>query len=302
MAEQLPALVQGLCSALTDLLSGFSQETGTATGALCQGTLDAAQSLSQALLQGASGFAASMLGAVQALCTGILSAARPMPPALQALAVATFSGMQAAFRAGSALLQSITSGMASQIRRILETQLSPAAGRSLAASFMDGLRSGIAQMASGVASAAAAAAQGAVSAMRRTLRIHSPSRVTEEIGRQMALGTALGLSGGILETAAVQESRKTAHLLAQGLEEVRPVRAYLGTAEPAREESAGNGASMRTLARELVRELAASGVFGGDIVMDGETVGRRVTPAVSREISDSMRRTLEGRRLGGIVT
>ena len=50
------------------------------------------------------------------------------------------------------------------------------------------------------------------------------------------------------------------------------------------------------------RMFAAEGACVAACDINGETVGRRVTPAVSREISDSMRRTLEGRRLGGIVT
>lgn len=79
------------------------------------------------------------------------------------------------------------------------------AGINAGRMFSAGVASGILSGRSGVISAAISVAQAAVSAMRSALQIHSPSRVTAEIGRYTGEGFEIGLTESL--NAAIRSAQ-----------------------------------------------------------------------------------------------
>ena len=51
----------------------------------------------------------------------------------------------------------------------------------------------------------------------------------------------------------------------------------------------------------IADRLIESGALGGDVVMDGEKVGRKTAPTVSKSISDKAKKTVSGRSAQGVL-
>ena len=53
--------------------------------------------------------------------------------------------------------------------------------------------------------------------------------------------------------------------------------------------------------RVIADRLIESGALGGDVVMDGEKVGRKTAPTVSKSIADKAKKTVSGRSAQGVL-
>lgn len=131
-----------------------------------------------------------------------------LPPGLLGEGLLPGEEMASAFAgAGASLAQACASGLAagapavsagaaSLMDAALRSARSGASGaNSIGAGFAAGLASGIASGRSGVISAAVSVARAAASAARSALAIHSPSRVTEELGELFDRGFIEGVEG-----------------------------------------------------------------------------------------------------------
>lgn len=148
--------------------------------------------------------------AVQAALRGVSSAADRMTQDLSArMGAADFAGT------GAAAIDAVAGGLASNpaarnaalqaaqaaVRAMNQAAAASSAGRSTA----QGLANGILSGRGAVVAAARAVAQAAASAMRAALKIHSPSRVTMELGEQTGAGFELGLANSLGD--AIQSAR-----------------------------------------------------------------------------------------------
>ena len=128
---------------------------------------------------------------------------------------------------------------------------------------MSGAASGVSSNACRLENAAANAAQRAVNAMRQKLNIHSPSKVTEEIFRQVVLGGVVGYEKTTPQlTAAATGSTAKAIEATERAVARQPV--SLGTIPP-------------LCAQAIPEPVRPSATLSQELVLDGEVFGRLVT-------------------------
>lgn len=143
-------------------------------------------------------------------------------------------------------------------------------GKALAQGIANGILSGVAT----IRAAARRAAQSAIDAAKSELGIASPSKVAEDmIGKQWGAGVASGITNSISKINTAINTISTG-MQAMTARQSAPALALAGAA-PAIDSVA--------IGREIARELAASGVLNGSVVLEnGEKIGRWIAPTVSR--------------------
>ncbi len=152
---------------------------------------------------------------------------------------------------------------------------------SLGRDMMSGAASGVSSNAYRLANAAANAAQSAMSAMRRKLNIHSPSKVTEEIFRQVVLGGVAGYEKTTPQlTAAATGSAAKAIEATQRAVDRQP--ASIGTIPP-------------LCAQAIPEPVRPSATLSQELVLDGEAFGRIITRLADAGLGD---KALNTSRLG----
>lgn len=261
------------------------------------------QNMRQAFDSGAEQIRSAMQNLVNMLC----STFSPLQQTLPGLMQQAMQSLQAALESGGSAAASLASSISSRIASAARSSLGSGIGSEIGRNFMSGMKSGIQSMASSVALAASAAASSAVSAMKQTLKINSPSKVTMEIGQYMDEGVALGLSGGEMVRSAGESVQKAVRMMA----DTATIPDMTGNAVPIRMESrtmeAQDGlqldrVSAAEIAEILADRLIQSGALGGDLYLDGTRVGERVAEPVSRTISARTRLTVRGRSAAGVLT
>lgn len=211
---------------------------------------------------------------------------------------------------GNAVLSARNAGNA--VVNAMRGSLNGSTGYSLGNDLMRGIISGINSMAGMLSSAARTVVRNAVAAMRKAADAHSPSRETLALGRDMDAGGAIGLSGGMMAAAATQAVKDTIRsMTAQtrlsdpsvGTVMTARANARQTAAETANSLSDGENreAYASAVGRMIADRLIESGALGGDVVMDGEKVGRKTAPTVSKSIADKAKKTVSGRSAQGVL-
>ena len=194
----------------------------------------------------------------------------------------------------------------------MRDSLNGSTGYSLGNDLMRGIISGINSMAGMLSSAARTVVRNAVAAMRKAADAHSPSRETLALGRDMDAGGAIGLSGGMMAAAATQAVKDTIRAMTAqtrlsdpsvGTVMTARANARQTAAETANSLSDGENreAYASAVGRMIADRLIESGALGGDVVMDGEKVGRKTAPTVSKSIADKAKKTVSGRSAQGVL-
>lgn len=211
---------------------------------------------------------------------------------------------------GNAVLSARNAGNA--VVNAMRDSLNGSTGYSLGNDLMRGIISGINSMAGMLSSAARTVVRNAVAAMRKAADAHSPSRETLALGRDMDAGGAIGLSGGMMAAAATQAVKDTIRAMTA---QTRLSDPSVGTVMTARANarqtaaetvnSLSDGENREAYAsavgRMIADRLIESGALGGDVVMDGEKVGRKTAPTVSKSIADKAKKTVSGRSAQGVL-
>ena len=190
--------------------------------------------------------------------------------------------------------------------------LNGSTGYSLGNDLMRGIISGINSMAGMLSSAARTVVRNAVAAMRKAADAHSPSRETLALGRDMDAGGAIGLSGGMMAAAATQAVKDTIRAMTAQTQLSDPSVGTVMTARANARQTAAETANSLSdgenreayasaVGRMIADRLIESGALGGDVVMDGEKVGRKTAPTVSKSIADKAKKTVSGRSAQGVL-
>lgn len=185
------------------------------------------------------------------------------------------------------------------------------AGYSIGRDLMQGMINGIRAMSGTLASAARSAVSSAISAMRSTAKINSPSKVTEDIGAYMDEGAAIGILGGQMAKAAATAMANTVHEFSKGAYVTDLSRGTVATSRQAAQQNAEaaadrlGGGEDSSYAREVGRAMAdrliETGVFNRKIVMNEREVGEEVADPVSQNIDQKAKRTISGRSAQGVL-
>ena len=171
--------------------------------------------------------------------------------------------------------------------------LNGAAGASIGSQFTQGLAEGIMSAQESVTAAANRLGASAAGALRSTLSVRSPSRVTREIGENFDIGLLTGMQKGMPEIG--RTAGNIGQLAADMLRQAAPT--VTGTPSAQRdaalaESTLQGNAAFRTAGTEslapsaLARALAAA-LEGVTVQMDGAAVGSLVAPAVSETIAQN---------------
>ena len=172
--------------------------------------------------------------------------------------------------------------------------MSAGAGQAIGSQFGLGAAQGILSAQGSVAAAASRLGAGAASALRSTLRVHSPSRVTREIGESFDMGLLNGMRGGMAQISrtAGGMGQLAADMLRQALPEGRregavlpdSVAASMGGETAIVRTTGDGGASLSVAGMARIMAQALSGVT---VRMDGAAVGSLVAPTVSQAIAEN---------------
>ena len=189
--------------------------------------------------------------------------------------------------------------------------LTNSAGSSIGYNFAQGIANGIRAGSSVIRAAARSAAQSALSAAKSSLGIHSPSTVAErEIGWMWDAGLAKGVLGKVqlIEKAAgdVTDSLHDSFLVGD------PSRGTVYTSGDTIRQTAKQTAEAsnekqslyekaEAIGRVIADRLIESGALDGDVIMDGDKVGEKVSNPVSKTISKKSRQTVAGRSAQGVI-
>ena len=184
-------------------------------------------------------------------------------------------------------------------------------GSSIGYNFAQGIANGIRAGSSVIRAAARSAAQSALSAAKSSLGIHSPSTVAErEIGWMWDAGLAKGVLGKVqlIEKAAgdVTDSLHDSFLVGD------PSRGTVYTSGDTIRQTAKQTAEAsnekqslyekaEAIGRVIADRLIESGALDGDVIMDGDKVGEKVSNPVSKTISKKSRQTVAGRSAQGVI-
>ena len=211
---------------------------------------------------------------------------------------------------GNAALSARNAGNA--VVNAMRGSLNGSTGYSLGNDLMRGIISGINSMSGMLSSAARTVVRNAVAAMRKAADAHSPSRETLALGRDMDEGGAIGLSGGMMVAAATQAVKDTIRAMTAQTRLSDPSVGTVLTARANARQTAAETANTlsdgenreayaSTIGRIIADRLIESGALGGDVVMDGEKVGRKTAPTVSKSIADKAKKTVSGRSAQGVL-
>lgn len=211
---------------------------------------------------------------------------------------------------GNAVLSARNAGNA--VVNAMRGSLNGSTGYSLGNDLMRGIISGINSMAGMLSSAARTVVRNAVAAMRKAADAHSPSRETLALGRDMDAGGAIGLSGGMMAAAATQAVKDTIRAMTAQTRLSEPSVGTVMTARANARQTAAETANSLSdgenreayasaVGRMIADRLIESGALGGDVVMDGEKVGRKTAPTVSKSIADKAKKTVSGRSAQGVL-
>jgi len=164
---------------------------------------------------------------------------------------------------------------------------------TLGKNIIDGIKTGITDAASKLASAAKDAVSGALDTAKKFLNINSPSRVTrDQLGRPFMEGVGRGfevetpgledsavdsMSGAIKAAQSVSASGMLSQM--QGQSYSRTLGLTGGSAAVAATTSGNSGTDPA-----LIGKAVAEALDGGKVEMDGQSVGRLVTPYVDAEM------------------
>lgn len=164
---------------------------------------------------------------------------------------------------------------------------------TLGKNIIEGIKTGITSAAGKLADAAKDAAKKALDSVKSFLGIHSPSKVwNKQIGRQMPAGGAEGIEDNayMLEDASV-DSAEAALKAAQGVSASgmlsqmqgesygRAIGMTGGQTAVAATSGGTSGVDPELIGKEIAKALS-----GAEVKMDGQTVGRLVTPYVDSEL------------------
>ncbi|MBQ8092366.1 MAG: hypothetical protein IJ242_02145 [Clostridia bacterium] len=324
LSEQIISVTETLSGTLRDLFSAFHAEMTsqmrtfvselTAEYAPVQERLrEITERMSSDVRAVFMDFSSALTMQMQALTDMLQSVFSVLPSALSAIMQSAMSAVQAAIEAGGSMAAAAASSAAAGIISAMQAHAGYGQGYGIGQNLMEGVAGGIRGMAGQLASAAASAVSKAVTVMRQTLKIHSPSKVTMEIGENMDAGVALGIAGGQMIEAAGASVRAAALKMADAAYIEMPEREMTVTARTAPEMvKAGDGEETDREARSialaeqvaviLADRLIESGALCGDFYLDSTKVGQQVAGPVSRCISDRSRSTVRGRSASGILT
>ncbi|MBQ9301293.1 MAG: hypothetical protein IJ214_12380 [Clostridia bacterium] len=171
--------------------------------------------------------------------------------------------------------------------------LSGAAGAGIGSRFAQGLAQGIASAQESVAASAQRLGANAAGALKNTLSVRSPSRVTREIGESFDMGLLTGMRKGAPEIgkAAGSIGLMAADMLRQAMPVFRKDTAE--TAQRTDPESAGPAAAVwreagsEGISPAAAAQMMAAALSGVTVQMDGAAVGSLVAPTVSQTIAQN---------------
>ena len=220
------------------------------------------------------------------------------------------SAIKSGIDAMKASVKTAASSMASASKSATTSVLNYSAGYSIGFQFDNGIANGIKDGQYLVTNAAKAVASAAVTASNTTLDIGSPSKVAErEIGYMYDAGLAKGILGrvSLVESAAKKVVSSMHDMFLVG----DPSRNTVYTArqsiqQTARETAAANGDRQSiedradAIGRAIADRLIETGALNGDVIMDNEKVGERVSSPVSKTIARKSRSTIRGRSAQGV--
>lgn len=298
--------VQTAVDTMTEIVTGAKDLTNIEADAQTTG-----QTAGQAISTGVSDEEGNAQSAVDSLATTMETTYQPI---VQSFTTTTRSAMTAVQTAILTMRPQAVNSMtytANSIVNAAKSIMNSSVGNSIGRNIMQGVVNGIRSMSGVLASAASRAISNALSAMRRTAQIHSPSRAGEEIGSLVDLGVAGGLLTGEMVKAAASAMADTIHTLSKGAYISDPSAGTMMTDrqnarqvanETARSLSAsGDDGFARQVGTAMADRLIESGALDGDIYLSGKKVGERVTKPVSQNIAKKSKSTISGRAAQGVI-
>lgn len=232
------------------------------------------------------------------LFKGWLSAARGT-----AVGAEFMSGIQSGMASLFSGVSSTASSIAQSVYNTFSGIMSSSSGKSLGYNFDAGIAQGIYNGSSLITSAAKSAANAALAAAKNALDIHSPSgRAEKEVGYMFDEGAAKGVLGnmGVIIAASKELGQEMLNAMLVGDPSHGTVLSSKSAAREAAAQTAqanGNQSddNAERIGRAMADRLIESGVLDGDILMDGEKVGEKVSGSVSKNISRKSKTTITGR-------
>lgn len=214
-------------------------------------------------------------------------------------------GIQQGASSQKAAVTAVMATVASSIKNTVSAIMSNSVGHGIGYQFSSGIAAGIRAGIGLIQSAAAAAAAAAVGGSRSELDINSPSRVAKkEVGWMYDEGIAVGLLDRIpiIRKAASDVAASMHDDFMVGDPSHGTVYSSGKTVRQAAKETAAQSSEdksllerARTMGIAIAEELINSGALEGDVIVDGEKTGRKVSGAVSRKINRDSKKTVTGR-------
>lgn len=309
------------------LKGGIDEKSGDVTSAMetvVDDTGDEADRLKE-LLKGVSEEA--MTNYTTSLENGEAPASAAMDAVGQAVVNAALAQMNAdtGYSCGNEYITGLTNGlasgsphgkMASIAKQIIENArqaLSNTIGYSIGLNFAQGLANGILAGAAGVATAAATVAASAAAAAMAKLQIGSPSRLArDKIGAMFDEGLAIGLLDN--RSAIVSAANQVTDALRDSFYVGDPSRGTVYTSRESARATAtqtaqasgigGTGSALdraKEIGAAIADRLISSGALEGDLILNGEVVGRKLAKPVTAEQNRTSNRNTYGRNLQGVL-
>jgi TP901 family phage tail tape measure protein len=194
-----PALLQVIRGAM-DVIQGIFRTVA----AVLRGDWGAAW---DGIRQIASGALQMVVGAVKGGLALVLGAFNAILDPVQAVFSRLWDRVQTVWRNGIDLVVNLATGLRNRVVNALEGLVSSAS--DIAGNVVDALAGGIRAAASRVADAAREMVSDAIDAAKSVAEIFSPSKVFEDIGRQISLGMALGIEEEDAGVTAASDAIKT---------------------------------------------------------------------------------------------
>lgn len=210
--QALASLARGDMAGYQEAMKGVAVgvlEMATTHMGLVDRTAERAQQAFSAMGVSAQTGMAETTAAVETGMTGVVATVEAQTPAAVAAADAMGTGMAAGIEASVPAMAAAAESGASGAVAAVEGQTGAAsgAGQSLGSALGSGLEGGIMAYVGRVASAAASLVSSAIGAARVEADAHSPSRKTEQLGKDMADGLEAGLSKADLGSGLLDQIR-----------------------------------------------------------------------------------------------
>lgn len=299
--EDINTSINGVATTVTTTLDPLPEQAGTV------GT-EVVTALSDAITDNTE----TATGAMETLASGVTDAASKELSHDNGYKIGSsyVSAIKSGIDAMKSAVKTAASSMASSVRGAASLVLSYSAGHSIGVQFDNGIAAGIRKGTSAITSAARTAARAAYNAAVSELEIGSPSKLAERgIGYMYDAGLAKGILGrvSLIENAA----RKVVSTMHDMFLVGDPSRNTVYTAQQsiqqtAQETAAANGGRQTiedradAIGRAIADRLIETGALNGDVIMDNEKVGERVSSPVSRTIARKSRSTIRGRSAQGV--